>query len=111
MATNYIQRGDHITIAAPATVTSGLPVFAGEIVGIALGDAAGGAACDLATFGVFELPKVAADAVTLGDAIFWDEAAELATIDDDTGSNPRLGVAVAAAATLTGTVRIRLSGF
>ena len=113
MATNYIQRGDHITIAAPATVTSGSPVFAGEIAGIALGNAASGQPVDLATAGVFDLPKVAAEAVDLGDAIFWDVADALATLDDDdTGAgNPKLGVAVAAAGTGTGIVRVRLSGF
>lgn len=111
MATNFIQRGDNLTIPAPATVTSGAPVIAGEIVGIALGDAASGASVDVATSGVFEIAKVAADDMALGDVIYWDASAELATIDDDSGANARLGVAVAAAGTGTGAVNVRLSGF
>jgi predicted RecA/RadA family phage recombinase len=108
MAKNHIQPGDTLTIAAPATVASGAVVIAGSIAGIALGGAASGAPCDVAVSGVFLLPKVAADNVTLGAPIYWDATAGLATIDDDTGSNPRLGTAVAAAAASTGTVKVRL---
>lgn len=111
MATNYIQPGENLTIPAPATVTSGAPVFAGSIVGIALGDAASGESCDMATCGVWEIAKVAADDVSLGAPIYWDETAELATIDDDTGANPKLGVAVAAAGNGVGAVNVRLSSF
>lgn len=109
MATNFIQRGDNLTIPAPATVTSGAPVIAGEIVGVALGDATSGATVDVATCGVFELSKVAADDMALGDVIYWDDSAELATITAT--DNTKLGVAVAAAGTDTGAVNVRLSGF
>ena len=109
MATNFIQRGDNLTIPAPATVTSGAPVIAGEIVGIALGDAASGAAVDVATLGVFEIAKVAADDMSLGDVIYWNDSAELATITAT--DNTKLGVAVAAAGAGTGAVNVRLSGF
>jgi len=109
MATNFIQRGDNLTIPAPATVTSGAPVIAGEIVGIALGDAASGASVDVATSGVFEISKVAADDMALGDVIYWDDSAELATIAAT--DNTKLGVAVAAAGTGAGAVNVRLSGF
>lgn len=109
MATNFIQRGDNLTIPAPATVTSGAPAIAGEIVGIALGDAASGASVDVATAGVFEIAKVAADDMALGDVIYWDDSAELATITAT--DNTKLGVAVAAAGTGTGAVNVRLSGF
>lgn len=109
MATNFIQRGDNLTIPAPATMTSGAPVIAGEIVGIALGDAASGASVDVATSGVFEITKVAADDMALGDLIYWDDSAELATITAT--DNTKLGVAVAAAGTGTGAVNVRLSGF
>ncbi|BBU54061.1 hypothetical protein KU6B_03260 [Mameliella alba] len=109
MASNYIQYGDNLTIPAPATVTSGTPVIAGEIVGIALGGATSGDPVDVATCGVFELSKVAADAIDLGDVIYWDASAGLATITAT--DNTKLGVAVAAAGTGTGAVRVRLSGF
>lgn len=111
MATNFIQTGANLTIPAPAAVLSGEPVFAGEILGIALGDAASGASVDVATTGVFTLPKVAIDVVTLGAPVYWDAGAELATIDDATGANPKLGVATEAAAGSTGIVKVRIASF
>ena len=111
MATNFIQPGDTITITAPATVTSGGVVVADSIIGIALGDALIGGPVDVKTSGVFELPKVAVDDMTLGATVYYDETAELVTIDDDTGGNPKLGTVVQAAGSSTGTVRVRLSGF
>ncbi|MFV0299896.1 MAG: capsid cement protein [Paracoccus sp. (in: a-proteobacteria)] len=98
-----------ITISAPAAVASGGVVIAGSIAGIAQGDAAIGAAVDVATSGVWELPKVAATAFTLGAAVYWDGTAGLAT--STASGNTRLGVAVEAAAASTGTVKVRLSGF
>lgn len=106
---NFVQRGDTITIPAPAAVASGFPVIAGAIVGIASGDAASGAPVDVATVGVFDLPKVSANTFALGAAVYWDATAELAT--STATSNTKLGVAVAAAAASTATVTVRLSGF
>lgn len=106
---NYIQKGDTLTIPAPAAVVSGFPVIAGAIVGIASGDAASGAPVDVATVGVFELPKVAANTFAIGAAVYWDATASLAT--STSTSNTKLGVAIAAAAASTATVNVRLSGF
>ena len=41
--TNYIQKGDTITVTAPATITSGSLVVVGSIVGVAACDAESGA--------------------------------------------------------------------
>ena len=60
MATNYIQPGRILTIPAPEAVASGGVVIAGEIVGIAQGDALAAAPVDVEVEGVWELPKVAA---------------------------------------------------
>ena len=109
MATNYIQPGRILTIPAPEAVASGGVVIAGEIVGIAQGDALAAAPVDVEVEGVWELPKVAADAFELGAAVYWDEAVELATATAT--DNTRLGVAVEAAAVDGATVKVRLSGF
>ena len=109
MATNFIQRGENLTIPAPAIVTNGEPVFAGSIRGIALHSAPMGMPVDVATGGVWELAKVAADDVSLGDAIYWDASASLATTTAT--DNVELGVAVAAAGTGMGTVSVRLASF
>jgi predicted RecA/RadA family phage recombinase len=108
---NYVQRGENITVPAPAPATSGAVVKVGDLIGIASGDAAEGEPLDLVTVGVFEMPKVvAADAFPLGGAAFWRASDGLVTIDDDEGDHPKLGIAVAAAAASTGFVRVRLNG-
>lgn len=106
---NFVQPGKTITIPAPAAVASGGVVIAGDIKGIAAGAADSGAPVDVETAGVFELPKVALDAFTLGASVYWDATAELCTTTSE--GNTMLGVAVAAAAASTATVRCRLSGF
>lgn len=105
---NYVQIGQTITIFSPAGVLSGGVVIAGSFAGIACGDAEAGAPLDLRLEGVFDLPKVAADAVTVGAPIFWDATAALATIDDDEGANARLGTATQAAPAGSATARVRL---
>jgi predicted RecA/RadA family phage recombinase len=72
VATNYIQPGNFLTIPAPAPVASGGVVIAGQIVGVATGDAASDAPVDVAVTGVFRLPKVAADNIALGAAVYWN---------------------------------------
>ena len=109
MATNYIQPGDTLTIPAPAAVLSGGVVIAGDIRGIAQGDAISGAPVDVSTRGVWELPKVAANAFTLGAKVYWNGTDALATTT--ASGNTLLGVAVEAAAADTATVKLRLSGF
>lgn len=109
MARNFIQPGNVLTIPAPAAVLSGGVVIAGDIKGIAQGDAASGAPVDVSTVGVWELPKVAANAFTLGAKVYWAAGTGLATTT--AASNTLLGVAVAAAPASAGTVAVRLSGF
>ena len=105
---NYIQAAKTVTIPAPATVASGEVVIAGSLVGIAAGDAASGALVDVSLEGVFSLPKVSADVVTVGLPLYYDAGTDLVTIDDDEGGNPRLGTAVAAAGAGVGSVKVRL---
>lgn len=108
MARNLIQPGDVLTIPAPATVASGGVVVAGAIIGVAARDAASGAPVDVETRGVFKLPKVSANVITLGEVVYFDTGAKLVTEDDDEGANPRLGVAVAAAGNGVGYVNVKL---
>ncbi|AUM72921.1 DUF2190 family protein [Paracoccus jeotgali] len=106
---NYIQKGDTLTIPAPAVVLSGGVVIAGEIKGVAGGDALAGEAVDVSVTGVFELPKIAANAFPVGAAVHWNADSGLAT--STASGNTKLGVAVEAAPASTATVRVRLSGF
>lgn len=105
---NYVQRGENITVPATAAVASGEPVVIGALVGIAAGDAEIGADLDMVTAGVFDLPKVGADAFDIGDVAYLDAATKLMTNNDAAGTNPRFGVAVTVAGATTGSVHIRL---
>jgi predicted RecA/RadA family phage recombinase len=107
MAKNYIQRGDVLTIPAPANTLSGEPIIIGELRGVALGNAAETAPLDVQTEGVFELPKVAADAFDIGDSVFYDSATKLVKA---TGADPaKLGYAVTGAAASSATVNVKLA--
>lgn len=105
---NYIQKGENLTVPAPAAVLSGEGVVIGAIFGVAAGNAAQGANVDLVTEGVFSLPKVAAQAVAIGDKLYWDSAAKLVT--KTAGSNTYIGVAVNVAPNPSGYVAVRLNG-
>ena len=108
MAANYIQAGSVVTVPAPALISSGGVVTAGNIAGVAMGSASAGQPVDVAVAGVFELPKVAAENQTLGAAVYFDATAGLVTLDSDTGANPRLGTVVKAAPATVGAVAVRL---
>jgi predicted RecA/RadA family phage recombinase len=111
MASNYIQPGDNLTIPAPANCNSGDIVVAGEIIGIAAGNATAGQPVDVQTGRVWTLPKVGIVSFALGGPVYYDSAAKLATSDDDEGANPKIGVAVAVATDAASSVKVRLSSF
>ena len=105
---NFVQRGDTLTIPAPAAVLSGGVVIAGSIAGVANGHADIGESVDVDVVCVFELPKVSALAIAVGDIIYWDATAGLA--NKTATANTKLGVAIEAAANPSATVKVRLSG-
>ncbi|MEL6284584.1 MAG: capsid cement protein [Pseudomonadota bacterium] len=104
---NYIQKGDAITVPAPAAVVSGEGVLVGDLFGVASGDAANGSTVTLATVGVFELPKTSTDDIAVGVAIYWDDSAGEATATST--DNTLIGHAVASAGNPSATVKVRLS--
>jgi predicted RecA/RadA family phage recombinase len=105
---NFVQRGNTLTLTAPAAVVSGQPIIVGSVFGIVNGDAASGDPMDVDVVGVFNLPKVAADAFAEGAAVYWDNTAKLVT--STTTGNTKIGVAVTAAANPSATVHVRLNG-
>jgi predicted RecA/RadA family phage recombinase len=104
---NYIQKGENITLPAPAAVLSGEIVIVGELHGVAAGNAALGDDCDVVTEGVFELPKVAADEFAIGDPVYFDVALKLVTTNS--GENAKIGIAVTAAPLASYTVNVKLA--
>lgn len=104
---NFVQRGENITVPAPAAVTSGGGVLIGSLFGVANGDADTGADVVLSTTGVFDLPKTTANDITVGAALYWNDTAKEVTTT--ASGNTKVGVAVAAK-TGAGTVATRLNG-
>lgn len=107
---SFIQTGANITVVAPSTIASGEGVLIGSLFGIANGAAATGADMVLSTTGVFEMTKEVTDVVAVGDPIYWDDTAKAVTVDDATGANAKIGVAVTDAANPSSEVRVRLNG-
>ncbi|WP_347268396.1 DUF2190 family protein [Paracoccus sp. (in: a-proteobacteria)] len=106
---NYVQPGNTITLTAPYAVASGDGLLVGSIFGVAAGTAALGESVETALIGVFDLKKVASQAWSVGDKIYWDNTAKEAT--KTTTSNTLIGVAVVAVAGGAGDTigRVRLN--
>lgn len=99
MAKNFIQPGNVITVTATADVKSGDVVVVGSLVGVANGKAASGEQLEISRHGVYEVPKVNAQAWTQGAEIYLVAASGLATTS--AGSSPAntlIGIAADAAA-------------
>lgn len=109
MARNYIQPGDVVTVTAPAAVASGDLVAIGGLAGVAANKAASGEPVEIAMSGVYELPKVSAQAwATVGLAIYWDAAEKKLTTTAT--NNTLVGKNLAAAANPSDTGIVRLNG-
>lgn len=103
---NFVQEGDNITVTAPAAVSSGAGVLVGSLFGVAVADAANGAAVTVSTRGVFGLAKKSAQAVSQGAKVYWDNTNSECTTTA-TG-NTLIGVATTAALAADTTVDVRL---
>ncbi|MEO1720960.1 MAG: DUF2190 family protein [Pseudomonadota bacterium] len=108
MATNYIQKGDNLTVTAPEDVTSGRGLLVSALFGIAMTDALSGAEVVVGTCGVYEHAKTSAQAWTQGVALYWDNTNKVVT--STASGNTKIGVAAAAAANPSATGLVRLNG-
>jgi predicted RecA/RadA family phage recombinase len=102
---NYIEPGDTITVPAPAAVNSGDLVIVGKLIGVATNTVAIGVNVAIKTTGVFEFPKVSAEAWTVGAPINWLVGTKQATI----GAGALIGVASEPAANPSSVGRVRLN--
>lgn len=102
----HVQPGRTITLPAPYDVEPDEGVIVGSIFGIANNRAATGDDLDLDVEGVFDVPKVSALAIDIGDVVYW-VAADKAVSKTATG-NKKIGYATTAAANPSATVNVRL---
>lgn len=99
MASNYVQRGDVVTVASPTGgVSSGDGVLIGGLFGVATATVAQTLDLELAVTGVWTLPSNSGDTFALGTKVYWDatagECVDTATTDKEIGI--ALGAASAA---------------
>lgn len=102
-----IADGMAINYTPGTAITSGDVVTFGTFCGVAIGDIAANTLGAVAVRGVYDVAKQAALAIALGDAVYWDDANNVA---NTTPSNPLLGYCVAAAVGADATVRVALAG-
>ncbi|MBL8231029.1 MAG: DUF2190 family protein [Bryobacterales bacterium] len=107
--TNYVQRGDTITVTAGGSITSGQLVVSGSLIGVAASSVSSGEEVAIDTVGVFTLPKVTSDVIAVGDKLYWDSGQSKLTKTAGTGSKPLVGIAVKAAGNGVTTVDCRLA--
>ncbi len=103
---NFVQPGDVISVAAPANVNAGAAVLVGSLFGVAVNTALSGAQVEIAVTGVFDLPKTAAQAWTVGQLLYWSGTA----VTNVASTNKLIGVAAAAALSADTIGRVRLNG-
>ncbi len=105
--TNYVQKGDVLTLTAPYTRTSGQGAKVGAIFGVATGDVTNATEGEFATAGVFDLAKGIGLNFAQGDRVYWDDV-EKNCSDTDSSNSFSIGVAVLAAGNGATTVRVKL---
>lgn len=108
---NFIQPGESIDLVAAAEVTGGQLVTVGDLVGVAVRDAAIGDTYAINTKGVYSLPKTN-PALAVGDKVMVPSAASSINADvlADDDSGIAVGVVVEAAALNSTEVKVRLHG-
>ena len=83
---NFEQSGDTIDVVAPADVVSGQGVRIGFLFGVAIATKLSGETVAIKTKGVFEMDKLTANVMTVGQKVNWNNTNlewQLATSDLD----------------------------
>ena len=110
MTTKFVQEGEVLQLDAGATVAAGTGhLFGAGLFGVALVDAVNGTASSFMTEGVFTLAKTSALAISIGDRVFWD--ATNSVVNKTSTAQQCVGVAVAAAANPSSTVKVKLGQY
>lgn len=110
MATNFLQKGDKLTVVAPHAVTRGNIVVIGtNMYGVAEDNAAQNANVVLVTQGVWSFAKAAGASTqaVAGGYAYWDNTNSKVTISAT--SNTKIGVFVAAVSNAAVVASVRLN--
>lgn len=105
----YIQNGHVITVPTPAGgIASGEGLIVGNIFGIAAYSAAEGDPLELATTGVYKLPKTTAAVLAIGARVAWDNTAK--QVNTPGAGRFPIGIATEAAGNGITSLAVRLDG-
>lgn len=106
---NFIQHGRMLDIVVPSGgVSAGKGILIGVMFGVAAVTAAQNAIATIDLEGVFTLDKTTGEAWTAGAALYWNDTTKKVTTT--VGSNVKIGVAAAAAASADTVGNVRLNG-
>ena len=106
---NYLQNGHVITVTAPTSgIASGDGLLIGSIFGIAAYASSEGDPVELATTGIYQLPKESTAVLTVGAPVSWDDSAKL--VDAPAAGLFPIGIAVETAGNGVASVAVRLDG-
>lgn len=105
----YIQRGETLDYknSTDAAILAGTVVLFGDRIGVAGGEIPAGAVGALHVTGVFEIPKKASIALSMGDAVVYTEADG---IDKAAAAASPIGYAVAASGADEAAATVKLLG-
>lgn len=103
----FVQEGEKIDYTPGGATTAGDVVVQGDLVGVAVTDIEANKLGALAVAGVFDFAKNTGVSFTVGQILYWDDAANQATATSS--GNKQIGKCVRAAGTSDTTVRIRVS--
>ncbi|HAI58583.1 MAG TPA: hypothetical protein DCM32_01720 [Xanthomonadaceae bacterium] len=110
MANNFLQPGDTLDIVAAANLTSGTPIAVGALAAVPLSTVLSGQPCAVRVQGVFQVPKAAGTAFTVGQRVNFRPGSNAFTLATPAaGDLLGAGIAVAAAAAGDTTCQVRLS--
>jgi predicted RecA/RadA family phage recombinase len=105
--TNFVKRGENLTLVAPYNVLSGDGFKVGNVFGVASNDTLQGADVECNVEGVYDLAKDAS-VFSQGDQAYWDDVNKVAT--STVGNNLLIGAVETGAVTGAATVRVKLYG-
>lgn len=105
---NFVQEGGTISVAAPYDLLSGNGALVGSLFGVAVKDAASGAAIDIVTRGVFNLTALSTDTGSVGTLVYWDDTNKRVTTT--ASGNTKIGLLVAAKSNGDAYATVRLNG-
>ena len=111
MTATYIHEGSSIDYTPTVDVTAGDVIVQNELVGVAKLDIPANTLGSLAVVGVFDFPKATGlgSAITAGADVYWDATTGVATTDDGTGTNKKIGRTITASTDADTTTRVRMS--